>query len=335
MITLKYPIKEVDIQTIPENKLLEIGISKNKMALYRQNLKQYGFVTPIVTAQKANGEMMILKGESELSVLKDMNVRKADVFVTNINCPQDIGKAILLLSSLHQELNLISEGMILREILKFGKINQKQLAMQLMKSEGWVSKRLSIAERLADNVLKMVLSKKLCPTAAQDISRLPKEKQQEFAMNVINGNIPKSVVERLVCAYGNKNTSTALKEEIIKSPDTALRLINKLEIKKNSKFEQVKPDYGDMYKFQAAFRLMLGAAEELEAHFAVLDSVTLHKHQTLIGTSIDSLERFLNLIKYVSISPGKPSERIPSECRPSFIQVDNPVLNGGKENAQN
>lgn len=334
MNTLKYPIKEVDIQTIPENKLLEIGISKNKMALYRQNLKQYGFVTPIVTAQKANGELMILKGESELSVLKDMNVRKADVFVTNINCPQDIGKAILLLSSLHQELNLISEGMILREILKFGKINQKQLAIQLMKSEGWVSKRLSIAERLADNVLKLVLSKKLCPTAAQDISRLPKEKQHEFAMNVINGNITKSAVDRLVCAYGSKNTPDALKEEIIKSPDTALRLIDKLEIKKVSKFEQVNPDYGDMYKFQAAFRLMLGAAEELEAHFAVLDSVTLHKHQKLIGTSIDSLERFLNLIKYVSISPGKPSERIPSECGPSCIPVD-PALNGGKENAQN
>ncbi len=201
MTTMKYPIQEVDIKAIQGNRMLGIGASKSQKIPCAKSIRQYGLIMPIVTVEKPSGGLMVLKGDNELTVLQEMNVDKADVFVTSIKDKGDIGKAILLLSSLHKELNHISEGLILKEILELKQYNQKQLAVQLMKSESWISKRLSLAEHLNDNVAAMVLGKELCPSIAQNIAQLPKDKQHAFAMNVYSNNIPKSSVEKLVGAW--------------------------------------------------------------------------------------------------------------------------------------
>lgn len=300
MKTIKYPIKEVDIKTIPGNRILGIGISRNQRALCKKSIRQYGLVMPIVTVEKPTGGMMVLKGDNELSVLKEMNIDKADVFVTHIQSQADIGKAILLLSYLHNELNPISEGLILKEILKFGQCNQKQLSEQLMKSEGWVSKRLSLSERLNENVATMVLSKVLCPSIAQNISRIPKDKQHTFAMNILSNNIPKSIVEKLVSTYGNKNTPDALKDEIITHPLFASENINLTQ------FKSADSKVDDSLKFQGSLRLLLKIVQDLDAFFAKWDKDKLTNYSSLIISVELSLTRFIILLRHVFLSPGKP-----------------------------
>lgn len=299
---MKYPIKEVNIKAIPENNVLGIGITRNQKVLCEKSIKQYGLVMPIVTVEDHSGKMMVLKGENELSVLKEMNVEKADVFVTSIKAQSDIGKAILLLSSLHKELNHISEGLVLREILKSEQYNQKQLAEQLMKSPSWISKRLALAEQLNDSVAQMVLSKKLCPATAQNIARIPKQHQLAFAMKVYSDSIPKAVVEKLVTAYINKNTPDTLKDEIINNPLLAIHNINASGVKKASS----KSDTD--HKFDGSLRLLLKLIAELEAFLAVLDKEKILKYSTLIHTVEVSLMRFLKLIHHLAISPGKLKE---------------------------
>lgn len=172
MKTIKYPIKEMNVGEIPNNKLLEIGVSRNQKDLCRKVIESYGLLTPIVAVEKADGPMMVLKGDQELAVLKDMSVEKADVFVTTMKDEDDIGKVILLLASLNKEMNHISEGLILKGIIDYGNYNQKQLAAQLAKSNSWISKRLSLAERLS-----MVLCNELGLSVAQNIARIPKNRQ--------------------------------------------------------------------------------------------------------------------------------------------------------------
>lgn len=299
MNTMKYPIKEVNINTIPGNRMLGIGISKSQKALCKKSITQYGLVMPIVTVERPSGGMMVLKGDNELSVLKEMKVDNADVFVASIKDPADIGRAILLLSSLHNELNHISEGLILREIIKLGQCNQKQLAGQLMKSEAWISKRLSLAERLNDDVAAMVLGKVLCPSVAQNIARIPKEVQHAFAMNVYANDIPKSMVEKLVSAYGNKNTPDSLKQTIINDPLTAAGNINSAGVKNIG----IKADEG--IKFQGSLKLMLKVVRELEVFFASWQKGEMQKYSALIASVEESLIRFLALLHHWVISPGK------------------------------
>lgn len=143
MNTVKYPIKEVDIEKIPGNRMLSIGITRTQKTLCEKSIRQYGLLTPIVLVENPSGELMTLTGENELEVLKGMDVTKADAFVTRLKKRSDVGKVILLLSSFQKGLNPLSEGLILRELLKTGEYTQKELSEALMKSKAWVCKRLS------------------------------------------------------------------------------------------------------------------------------------------------------------------------------------------------
>lgn len=299
---IKYPVKEVDIQTIPRNRMLSLSITQTQKALCEKSIRQYGLLTPIVLMENPSGELMTLTGENELEILKEMDVSKADVFVTRLKDRSDTCKVILLLSSLQKGLNALSEGLILRELMKTGGYTQKELAENLMKSKSWVSKRLSLAEMLNERVSEMVLSKQLCPASAQDISRLPKDVQHRFAMGVYEKNIPKSTVERLVTAYNSKTTPEAVKHEIIKNPSLALQAVNPVKIEKYAEKENTK-DISS--KFDAAIRLLLKLVSEIEMYLTTMTDEDIKKYHRVFPLICSSMGRFIKLLEHL-VSPGKP-----------------------------
>ena len=304
MKTMKYPIKEVNINKIPANRMLSVGITPKQKVLYEKNIRRYGLLTPIVVVENTEGELMTLQGENELEVLKEMDVTNADVFVTYIKNRSDTNKAILLLSSMQKGLNPLSEGLMLLELLKTGEYTQKKLAVSLMKSTSWVCKRLSLAQQLNDDVAQMVLSKQLCPGSAQNISRLPAEVQHEFAMGVYGKSIPKSIVEHLVTAYNSKNTPEAIKQEIITNPILATENIITTKLVKCSKNNKKEA----LSKFDSSLRLLLRLVSDLEANISSLGKDELAKYSRLLGSVYISLERFIKLIGHYCISPGKSCE---------------------------
>jgi len=300
--TIKYPVQEVDLKAIPRNRVLSMSITQTQKVLCEKSIRQYGLLTPIVLMENTSGEMMLLTGENELEVLQEMKVAKAEVFVTKLKDKSDTGKVILLLSSLQKGLNALSEGLILRELMKTGGYTQKELAEHLMKSESWVSKRLSLAEQLNENVSEMVLAKQLCATSAQDIARLPLEVQHRFAGEVATKNIPKSTVERLVTAYNKKTTPDVLKEEIIANPVSAIESLDPI---KPEKCPENKITKDIPAKFEAAMRLLLKLVNEIEIYLSDLTGEEIQRYQGLLTVVCNSLSRFSKLVES-RVSPGKP-----------------------------
>lgn len=66
--------------------------------------------------------------------------------MTRLKDRKDSCKAILLLASLQKGLTPLSEGLVLRELLKSRGHTQQELTANLFKSISWVSKRLTLAE---------------------------------------------------------------------------------------------------------------------------------------------------------------------------------------------
>lgn len=300
---VKVPLKEVNIQTIPTNRLLEIGTTQKQRVLCEKSIKQYGLIMPIVTVEDSSGHHTVLKGENELSVLKEMKVDKADVFVVSVKNKVDVNKAILLLSSMHRELNPIAEGMLLRELLSSGEYNQKQLAELLMKSESWLSKRLSLVEQLSDHVANMVITQKVCPTIAQNIARIPKPLQDTFANKICSQLVSKSKVEKLVVAFRNKESSNALRDEIINDPLSALEHITEREAIRIKSSHRIASNNG--CKLESCIRLMLKLINESEGYLTSLESKDIHRYLALLSTLESSADKFLALLQYTKISLGK------------------------------
>jgi len=300
MQTIKYPVKEVDIGAIPKNRMLSLSITQAQKALCEQSIRQYGLLTPIVLMENPSGDLLTVAGENELEILKEMNIAKADVFVTKFQDRKDTCKVILLLASLQKGLNPLSEGLILRELMKSGGYTQQELAASLFKSKSWVSKRLSLAEGLSENVAEMVLAKQLCPTSAQEIARLPRGVQHHFALEVYTKAIPKAKVERLVTAFNNKTTPQALKKEIVKNPVQAAEILEPTKIKQRSTAKQ-----DIVSNFDAAIRLLLKLVSEIEGYLAGMTDEEIKKYERLLPVVCRTMGRFIKLAQAL-ISPGKP-----------------------------
>ena len=292
----------MDVKAIPDNRMLSLGITATQKAICEKSIRQYGLLTPIVLVENADGGLMTLTGENELEVLKEMNVTKADVFITKLQNRSDTGKVILWLSSFQKGLNPLCEGLLLRELLSVGNYTQIELAHILMKSKSWVSKRLTLAEQLEETVAEMVLSKKLCSASAQDIARLPKEFQHKFALEVFSNELPKSSVEKLVVAFNNKSTSRTIKEEIIANPSLALFSINPVQFEKCSNPKIEKPDDT---KFDCTLRLLLKLIAELELNIGAKSTLELQKYSRMLPVVQTFIIRFLKLLEHCNVSLGK------------------------------
>ncbi len=285
--------------------MLSLGITATQKAICEKSIRQYGLLTPIVLLENPTGELMTLSGENELEVLKEMNVTKADVFITKLQNRSDTGKVILWLSSFQKGLNPLCEGLLLRELLNVGNYTQIELAHILMKSKSWVSKRLTLAEQLEEPVAELVLSKKLCAASAQDIARLPKEFQHKFALEVFSNALPKSSVEKLVGAFNNKSTSKTIKEEIIANPSLAILSINPVQFEKYSNPKIEKPDDT---KFDSTLRLLLKLIAELELNIAAKSTLELQKYSRILPVLQTSIIRFFKVLEHCSVSLGKLNE---------------------------
>jgi ParB-like chromosome segregation protein Spo0J len=299
MQTVKYPVKEVDIGAIPKNRMLSLSITRTQKALCEQSIRQYGLLTPIVLMENPSGELFTLAGENELEILKEMNVARADVFVTRLKDRKDSCKAILLLASLQKGLNPLSEGLVLRELINSGGHTRQELAASLFKSKSWVSKRLSLAEGLSESVAEMVLAKQICPASAQEIARLPRGVQHCFALQVYTKAVPKSVVERLVTAYNAKTTPQAVKREIIKNPELAAERLTPPASKQRAAARD-----GLVSRFDASLRLLFRLISEAEGYLAGMSAAEIKKYERLLPLVCRCMDRFIKLAQAL-VSPGK------------------------------
>ena len=62
---------------------------------------------------------------------------------------------------------------------------------------------------------------RLDPGSAQEIARLPDDKQYEFAKNAIRDALPKSAIEKLVSGFSVEECPDAVKRKIVEDPQGA------------------------------------------------------------------------------------------------------------------
>ena len=101
-------------------------------------------------------------------------------------------------------------------------MTQSQICAIIGKSAAWVSKRLALVTRLDPGVREFISRRLLDPGSAQEIARLPVDKQYEFANNVVRDHLSKSAVEKLVSGYTVEECPDAVKRQIIEDPQGAV-----------------------------------------------------------------------------------------------------------------
>ena len=312
----KYKIQKLNVSTIRDNDLLSISIENKDIDRCEKTIREYGgLLTPLVVRALDNGSHMLVSGECELLALQNVGMSTIEAIIVDCENDAEANKLSLLLISLRQSPNPLSEGLILQELLKDGKVNQFQAASLVGKSISWVSKRISLVTRLNKSVVMMVAEKRICSHTAQEIAKLPGEFQQAFAVKVIMDSLPKSAVEKLIAAYNTENISSSLKESILKYPKEALIRVTE-SFKESEKVRKNRVDTPSVdSRLYSGLQLIAKLTSEVECILVKLDEDQLTKAIPSLVKTVEFIQRLVRIIQVYNnevgekyISPGKTKE---------------------------
>jgi ParB/RepB/Spo0J family partition protein len=200
------------------NAFLRAAVTGEEVGRWKSLFSQHGPLTPLIVRPANDGGYYVIAGERELEAARELNISNTEAVVVPLEGDAEAHKLSLQLLSLRNSPNHLEEALIIHEILKDKTVSQADLARLCGHSLSWVSKRLHLVQSLEPTVVDLVSRRALSPATAQEIAKLPPQKQHAFACRVVTERIPKSVVERLVSLYNAPSTSEELRQQIMASP---------------------------------------------------------------------------------------------------------------------
>jgi ParB-like chromosome segregation protein Spo0J len=220
-------VREIDVATVAGNKTLAAAVDRRAVERCKEAINKLGIVHTPVVGTAEGGRRLLLSGQSELTALRELGVKKMDAIEVDMAGSGGSAKLSLLLISLRDKPGALCEGLLLKEAVNSG-VPRSEIQSMLGKSASWVSNRLSLVTRLDGNVYEMVKSGLLEARSAQEVARLPAESQFTFAEAAVREGLPKSAIESLVAGYNDGNCPGAVKAQILREPREALkRMIDK------------------------------------------------------------------------------------------------------------
>lgn len=310
MEKMRSKIEEIPLKAIQGNTVLAISVSNREMERCEKAIREYGLINPVVVRKCAQGHYQILAGECERMVLSQMRQTTTQAVVMEPLEGPDATRLALLLSSLKQSTNALSEGLLLKELCQVGKHTQTEVAFMVGRSVSWVNKRLALAERLAASVVDLVRAGQLCPHTAQEIARMPENVQQTFANKVVTERLAKSVVERLVSTYNNPKNPQEIRKSVLENPQATLGWLAKTEKTRGPKpKEDTDPKLLAVQRLRNTLALLFRLTGEAEGLLAGLTAEDRQVLEPMLRQCAQTLWRFGQLVKTscaeTAFSPGK------------------------------
>ena len=216
-------VKEFDVSAVNGNKTLAACVERRAVERCKDAIVSLGVLHTPVIGTAEGGKRELLFGQCELTALRELGVKKMEAVEVDVKGGGgEMAKLSLLLMSLREAPGALHEGLLLQEAVNAG-VPRTEIQVLLGKSASWVSNRLSLVTRLDSGVYEMVRNGLLDPRSAQEVARLPEEKQFAFAENAIREGLPKSSIEALVAGFNDNDCPDEVKAQILGNPREALK----------------------------------------------------------------------------------------------------------------
>jgi ParB family chromosome partitioning protein len=165
-----------------------------------QSIKSSGIVQPLVVVPNGKeGQYEVVAGNRRLAAAKEAGLDTVPV-VIRLDLSESGRLELQLIENLQREdLSPIEEAESYQRLLDVTKLSQRELAPRIGRSQGLISKRLSLL-RLPESLRKKIESGSLTLANAEEIARLSDEKDMESVARAIDSDplMPvRSAVDRI------------------------------------------------------------------------------------------------------------------------------------------
>ena len=176
---------------IEEIALSEVG---EKYGVYRivrpradaamvKSIRKYGQISPVVCVKGEDGYEMI-DGFKRLRACRSLNqttLRVKTMEVSGRVCKA----AILQLNQSGRSITEMEEALVLQALYREDGLTQIEIATLLGRDKSWVSRRISLIERLSEEVQEDIRLGLISVITGRDLSKLPRGNQKEAADTIL------------------------------------------------------------------------------------------------------------------------------------------------------
>lgn len=189
---------------IQETVVTEIGetystlriIHPKAEAAIEKSLEMFGQIAPVVCVKTGSG-IELVDGFKRLRASRRLKwpTIKALFLETTLRA----GKAgMIRLNRISQSITDLEEAMILHSLYREDGLSQVEIAVILGRDKSLVSRRISLIERLDDDVRKNIELGLICVSIGRELAKLPRGNQREALSAVLKNRLGKREVEKLV-----------------------------------------------------------------------------------------------------------------------------------------
>jgi len=186
----------INFLRVKEQRMEEIAVSEigEKYGVYRivnpradtamvKSIRKYGQISPVVCVKGRDGYEM-LDGFKRLRACRSLN--EATLRVKTMEVSGRVCKAaILQLNQSGRSITEMEEALVLQSLYREDGLTQIEIAALFGRDKSWVSRRISLIERLSEEVQEDIRLGLISVMTGRDLSKLPRGNQKEAVDTIL------------------------------------------------------------------------------------------------------------------------------------------------------
>lgn len=174
-------------------------MNQSRILQVEKLMRIYGQLQPVV-ARDYEGNYQIIDGFKRFYAAEDLMMETLQCRILKI----DLSQAKVLLLSYnrpHQSMEAWEEAVVLKDLLETHDLDQQRLAKLTGYSRSWVSRRLSLIEKMDENISSEIMMGVLTGSHARALIKLPRGNQREVARVITTYGLTSRQSNTLVDAF--------------------------------------------------------------------------------------------------------------------------------------
>ena len=192
-----------------------------------QSLKRYGQMSPVVVCSDPSGDYQLLDGFKRLRASQQSGVLtslRAKVLSVSTRAAK---AAMLCLNWTSSSVSALEEGWVVHSLCRNDGLTQLEVGQLLERGQSWVSRRLSLVERLSDEVQAHLRLGLLTSTMGRELARMPRGIQEQMLHAILTHHLTSREVARLVDHLHEASPKES--EQCLREPRRTLAALSKGE----------------------------------------------------------------------------------------------------------
>lgn len=196
---MKSRIKEIPLSAFDLSLSGMRIMNMTRILQVEKSMHQHGQLQPVV-ARLHEGGYQLIDGFKRFYAAEDLMIESLSCHVLEIDLAQ--AKVLLLTyNRLHRSMEAWEEAKVLQDLQKMHSLGLHDLSRLTGYSRSWVSRRLSLIDRIDEDVSSEIMMGALTPSHARALTRLPRGNQGEVARVISCLTLTSRQSDKLVEAF--------------------------------------------------------------------------------------------------------------------------------------